>query len=381
MTINYFFGKKSNFIQSSSVLYNVIQENLNSIGHYNISGKYYSFLNKRNVNNLKNNIFFVLLKTFGKNYVLFLTQHENKNYCIFINKKNNVMNIISAKFSSDLFSGTLFDGEMVKTEKNKYIFLINDLIYFKGESLVTHSFNERHTLLESILKNKYKEDRELSMIKKEYFNINEIDDLVDRYTKYLSYKCAGLIFKNNENFSDNYLFSFPECRTDSKILKNGVTIDNQKVVISEEHIINENKNIKQHSKSVDNDSDLFGDIEDVNNNEEIITHTIKKETCNFLVNPTDMPDIYELYCYSSNNNIEKYALALVPNLEMSNQLKEELNFEHLQENVLTKIKKNKISYYECKYNKHFKKWVPYKKSNIMDNISLINQTQILLEAS
>ena len=33
----------------------------------------------------------------------------------------------------------------------------------------------------------------------------------------LNYKCSGLYFKNNDNFSDNYLYPFPECRSDYKV--------------------------------------------------------------------------------------------------------------------------------------------------------------------
>ena len=53
--------------------------------------------------------------------------------------------------------------------------------------------------------------------------------LVEKYTNFLNYKSSGLYFKNTNNFSDNYLFIFPECRSDSKILNNGITLDNLKV--------------------------------------------------------------------------------------------------------------------------------------------------------
>ena len=192
----------------------------------------------------------------------------------------------------------------------------------------------------------------------------------------MSYRCSGLLFKNNTNFGDNYLFSFPECRSDSKILKNGVTIDNQKVIIKEEHIIiNSKQNINKESNE---DDELFGELENVNivDNEELKN----KKTCNFMINPTSLPDIYELYCYSSNNNIEKYAYASVPNIDTSNYIKSIVNFDNINENVLTKIKKNNATFVECNYHKGFKKWIPVKEVNEMDNITIINQTQIILDS-
>ena len=99
-----------------------------------------------------------------------------------------------------------------------------------------------------------------------------------------------------------------------------------------------------------------------------------------MINPTRMPDIYELYCYSSNNNIEKYSFASVPDIETSNYLKSIINFDNINENVLTKIKKKNATYIECIYNKIFKKWVPKNKTNSMDNISIINKIQITLDS-
>ena len=176
------------------------------------------------------------------------------------------------------------------------------------------------------------------------------------------------------------MFSFPECRSDSKILKNGVTIDNQKGIINEEHkIINTKQNTKQNTnKQLNEDDELFGELENVNsvNSEEMKN----KKTCNFMINPTTLPDIYELYCYSSNNNIEQYAYASVPNIDTSNYIKSIVNFDNISENVLTKIKRNNATFVECEYHKVFKKWIPIKKVNEMDNITIINQTQIILDS-
>lgn len=382
MPTSFFFGKQSNFIQSSSKLYNLVNTNISNIGRFKIESKYYSFLNKKNLNNLSNYKFFVLLKSFGKNYVLFLTNIENKKYCIFINKKNNVMNIVKLNFSDELYEGTLLDGEIVKNEYNKYIFLINDLPYYKGKSLITQNFEERNILIEEILEKNFKLDNDLYISRKKYFNFNEINDLVENYSKVLNYKCSGLLFKNNTNFGDNYLFSFPECRSDSKILKNGVTIDNQKVIVQEEHKIISPKNSKNDLTSLNDDEELFGEVENINENNNVINNdSINENTlCKFMINPTELPDIFELYCYSSNNNIEKCSYASVPNIETSNYLKSIINFEMINENVLTKIKKNIATFVECKYHKNFKKWIPIKQTDTMDNITVINQVQITLDS-
>jgi hypothetical protein len=207
---------------------------------------------------------------------------------------------------------------------------------------------------------------------------DDIKDLVENYMNKLNYKCAGLYFKNMNNFSDNYLFIFPECRSDSKILNNGGNGGNINNI--DNKIIND-----------DDDDDLFKNVEIIKverNVEKKIEKKIEKNnlklektTCKFLIHPTAMPDIYELYCKNNNNNIEKYNYAAVPDIETSNFLKNLLNNNYnMNEDIHTKVLNSNGIYVECNYHKSFKKWIPYKKVDSMDNINCINQIQIILDS-
>lgn len=373
MSNNLFCGK--NTIILSSSIRNEIKKKLNSIGTFNLTSKYYSFLSKKNVNNLRDNIFSVSLRSFGKAFILFTINVNNKNYCVFINKKNEFMNVIQLKFHKDLYLGTLFDGEIVKNENDKWIFLINDIAYYKGENLITEKFPKRQNILNNIFKTEFENIKNDNFLlsRKQFFEYKFIQDLVDTYMNKLNYKCSGLYFKNHNNFSDNYLFIFPECRSDTKILNNGVTIDNQKVRIDD------SKNVMKKSVSKE-DMLLFGEIEDVNVIDENEKPKLKTTTCKFLINPTPLPDIYELYCLGSNNQIEKLTHACVPDLQTSNLLKEIINNENMFESISDKIKSKKANYVECNYHKEFKKWIPFKKCDSMDQINLINETQIILDS-
>ena len=445
----YFCGKKSIQINNSSLIQQ-IKEKIKQLGSFHLSSKYYTFLSKKNVNNLKESSFLVSLRSFGKNFILFIITINQKNYCIFINKKNEIMNIVQFQFEEEIYQGTIFDGELVKNSNNKWLFIINDIAYYKGKNIITEKFTKRQDLISHILKKEYNPNSDyFYIIKKEFFSYEKINDLVDRYQKCLNYKHSGLYFKNIDNFSDNYLFIFPECRTDSKILNNGVTIDNQKVIIEEN---NENQNdqagvssqntmniinamntknlqletqkysninnqsqynsinnissIKQEKNTIlsQEEEDLFGDNELVEDNLLMNTSSTKstfvsypssqivsqnssndklkldKITCNFLVNPTNLPDVYELYCFSNNNNVEKYAYAAVPDLNTNKLLKEIISFENINDDIHKKIQDQNIIYMECNYHKKFKKWVPFKKTDSMDSIHVINQTQIILDS-
>ena len=83
MKSTYFSNKKSLEIISPQIK-NDIKSLIVKIGSFNLTSKYYTFLNKKNVNNLKDNLFQVSLSTFGKKFILFVTIYNTKKYCIFI---------------------------------------------------------------------------------------------------------------------------------------------------------------------------------------------------------------------------------------------------------------------------------------------------------
>jgi len=371
----YFSNKKSLQIISNDIK-NDIKQYINKIGSFNLISKYYTFLNKKNVNNLKENNFLISLSTFGKKFILFITIYNNKKYCIFINKKNDSMVVTQLKFIDDIFTGTLFDGELVKNSDDKWIYLINDIAYYKGKNIITKSFLERQNIIEYILKNEHDNDSQTFYIsKKNYFEYKCIKDLVENYSKILNYKSSGLYFKSMTNFSDNYLFIFPECRSDSKILKNGITIDN-KNIIEDEDIVLDVESINNDIYSVSNMSSInLSTISSKNNLK------LEKTTCRFLINKTQMPDIYELYCRNTYNNIEKYSYASVPDIDTSNFLKNIFYEDYdYNEDIDIRINNNTAIYVECNYHKSFKKWIPFKKVDSMDNVNNINQIQIILDS-
>ena len=101
-----------------------------------------------------------------------------------------------------------------------------------------------------------------------------------------------------------------------------------------------------------------------------MSNKLERITCKFIIHSTLMPDIYELYCKGINNSIERYSYAGVPDMEVSNFLKE----------LFIDKDENKEIYVECNYHKHFKKWVPFQRVDTLDTINAINQTQTILDS-
>ena len=375
MKSTYFGNKKALQIISTNVR-NDIKSSIQNLGPFNLISKYYTFLNKKNVNNLKETDFQVTLSTFGKKYIMYITDYNSKKYCLFINKKNDCITLVQLKFSEDIFKGSLFDGELVKNSNDQWIFLINDMAYYKGTNYITSSFEERKTIIEDFLENEYEYDSDQGFFisNKPYFSYEYLKDLTNTYMNLLNYKCSGLYFKNINNFSDNYLFIFPECRSDSKILKNGTVLDDVNT--------NSMKSIKLESDD-DEDELMFGKVEVIVKDDKPAQQQslpkLEKTVCRFLINSTGMPDVYELYCKSNNNNIEKYSYAAVPDIDTSNFLQSLFPTENTAD-IYTKVDNGTAVYVECNYHKSFKKWVPYKRVNSMDTLNSINQIQIILDS-
>ena len=375
-----FCNKKSSDIVSTKAIED-IKSLIKTIGSFNTDLKYYSFLNRKNISDLKDGRYNVALSTFGKKFVMFITNYANRKYCIFINKKNEAMTVVQMKFTNEMFNGSLFDGELVKTEYDEWIFLINDVMYYKGENIVTKHFDERQNIINEFLENEYEYDEKqgFQLSKKRYFPFEQIKDLVETYMNVLSYKSAGLHFKNLDNFCSNYLYIFPENRTDSKILQSGTIIDDITNNVTKEIKFNPNVNVVMNVISSSSSSpptvkeentDLLDEFEEVEAEVKAEVKPIENKTCKFLIMTTSMPDIYGLYCKGHTGSSDRYSYASVPDMETSNFLN----------NLFKNNERNGKIYVECNYHKGFKKWVPFRVTDSMDTLNTINKTQILLDA-
>ncbi len=362
---------------NESKIRTAVLNNIRRIGNFGVTSKYYTFLNKKNLYEIKDGDFKVSLCSYGKKYVLFLTTIEDKRYSVLINKKNEVMVHCKYNFQHQLYSGTLFDGELVKNEDNKWVFIINDVAYENGVNVITRSFEERQTIINDIIENKYLKNGEnmTHIMKKLYFGYEHLEDLSTRYRGSLSYKCSGIYFRNVFNYSDNYLYVFPECRTDHQVLT--------KV---EETTTTNNSNTNNREDLVD---DIFGEVDVINTNRvnEDTTTNVKvdnkkntyfaeKKTCKFLAKPTTKPDVYELYCKSFDRHIEKYAYAGIPNMQTSKLMKGLFKNYVDEVDLTTLIRERKAIFVECEYKKKFKKWIPLREATGMDHHVQINEVQI-----
>jgi hypothetical protein len=298
-----------------------------------INDKTYSFLNEKNMH-LLNDQYKVCINTFGHKYLLFLTKYEHKNNSIFINKKKGDMIMVRFRFDNDIFNNTLFDGELIKNNKNEWVYVITDIISYTNEYVSkSRTLSERRKLLKDIIENKYSKDETINFCHidiKKYFNLKYLDDIYQRYISSVPYKCSGVYFQHIENYNKGFMYIFPEFRTSNQ--QNTTQNITQNAIQNDVHQQSISKNIIQQviPKKLDTEPD-------------------RKYPFDFFVKKTDLPDIYQMFYYRGNNLVN-YGYLGVPNIEISKLL---LNIFTSDDNI--KIK--------CEYSENFNKWIP---KNIVD---------------
>lgn len=113
------------------------------------------------------------------NFLLFLTRIHNKNYSVFVYNNKGQLHFYSVKFnfSEELYNGTLFKGELVKNQKECWIFYISDLVYYKQQYHFNNRMSNKLQLLAKILKEEYEFDDFLNVCHiqiKSYFTFNHL---------------------------------------------------------------------------------------------------------------------------------------------------------------------------------------------------------------
>jgi len=200
------------------------------------------------------------------------------------------------------------------------------------------------------------------------------------FSRELSSK-ENTLFSGERNSKENTLFSRERSskeNTNSKDFSSDSCSDlTDDLDLSLKDNLEKNKNINVNRSL---SSDIKKNYKDIKEKPKL-----EKTTCRFIINSTAMPDIYELYCKNSNNQIEKYSYASIPDISTSIFIKNifsdfsEYNSDK-NEDINTRVQNGKVIYVECTYHKAFKKWIPYKKVDSIDSINTINQIQIILDS-
>ena len=194
LTRTNFCNKKADNVTDNSMK-KYILDNLALKTEKRYDTRYAKVYNDQYKNNL-NNPHIVCIKSSGAQYLMFCTQINDVNYCFMIDKKIKEgyeypkIFIVNFRFSNELFNGTLFEVELIRDKNEDWSILIGDIYTYKGKSMKNIQVHDRINNCIDILENDYISDAfcDICPIRiKRYFNINQLNYIMDDFIKNLPY--------------------------------------------------------------------------------------------------------------------------------------------------------------------------------------------------
>ena len=330
-----FCDKTAFNIKTQNVKENILKD-IYDISKFKIIQKHFELLKKHHFSKLNDNPHLISLKSNGNPYLLYLTKFNFINTSIFIDKKVQSgyflprMIITRFSFPDELFDNTLIEGEMIKDNNGKWIFLINDIYISKNICLQNKNILKRLDILYDIFKDFKNESEDVCLFQiNKYFTYEKFQYLIDDYKKSLNYTCRGIYFKPLFFKFKNILYNFD----DSLICKvNRVKYQKKNEFISD---IQFNKNFNTNINTNTNNTES-------NMNTKIL----------FIEN-TELPDVYNLYKY----NLDEKNFTILPDIAYIKNIESSIYIKDLFINkpIKTKIKM------ECTFIDKFNKWFPTKR--------------------
>ena len=308
-----------------------ISEELKSLNISVLSRQYERFGTDTTIRAVKSNPHLLSVRTHGNPYFMFLTTVNGVQQCIFIDKKiqpgffHPRMILTKLWFDADLFSGTVFEGEMVSST-NTWTFLINDLVVDRGLHLGNVNLVRRVNYAYEILSKKFARDGmdPCKLEIKRYFPYEGLHDMVNTFIPTLPYGVRGIVFKS-------LFLKFRDILVDVR--------DEAEIRQGRERMKSKRKDAK-----VTNDFKLLSKsmsmsmpvAEEVNVEKEKIIQM-------FDMKMTSMPDVYELFHKGIKTDV-----ACIPNIAISKEMRD----------IFAKVSTSSTINMRCAYNERFKKWVP-----------------------
>jgi len=184
-------------------IFSQIQKLLNNSGNNNFKIKDNEFhgpqpvaIEKKDLETLKNNKYVVCEKSDGERYILLLINVDNNPFPILINRNNEIY-FTELTASKEMFVGTIFDGEIIKTKKGVWTYLIHDCMAFNGTNMSIVPHSQRYgAVIDFITKRyTYNEDNPFCIKTKIFYNYTpDIEKTWNHILSTTENEIDGLIF-------------------------------------------------------------------------------------------------------------------------------------------------------------------------------------------
>ena len=329
--------------------------------------KHYYNIDDNNIKYLTNLPHLISLRSNGNRYYIYFTLYNDIPIIYFIDMKIHTgyekPRIILSRglFDKSLFKNTLIDGEMIKTNENKWVFIINDIIAYEGAKLENMILPNRLKIIYNLLDTKYTPDKICDVCEykvKNYYYLSKksLNELLE-YSKLLNYSSRGIYFSSFYlkhkpkllNFNDSIIVSVHKKIKDNINFKENSNNENKEKyllsnsIISNSNVSNNNHNNKNNTIISNNGIDNNIIISNISNN-----NSNSNEMKELWISKTDDPDIYNIY---DNHNIltsNKLGIAFINSIHESIKMRD--IFKEKSTTITIKFK--------CIYNNKFKKYQP-----------------------
>lgn len=326
-----FCGKQGLNIKSNDAK-RILNEKLEGYG-INILKRHFDRFSPESDKKISSMKHFISLKSNGNPYLLFLTRLNGVDTAMFVDKKIQHgyflprMIIDRLSFKSSLFEDTVIDGEMVKIEDEKWLFIMNDLFVYRSKKMGKYSLLDRLGKLHIILQTKYFPipNQKYTIQVKRYFH--DLGDAMD-FKETLDYTSRGIQYKQMNGKFKYILKNFDDSLiTDVKRVKYSAT----------------NKFLEGTDAILEEDTATY----DINHKVPLSamksTQPSNSPMKKLYLQKTDQPDVYKLFDGESETGI-----ASVSTMKTSKMLK----------NAFSDVNLNGKKLFNCEFSDRFNKWVP-----------------------
>ena len=354
------FGDRVAWNIKCNIIKDVILNELLNLYNVRIIQKHYYNIDDNNIKYISKLPHLISLRSNGNRYYIYFTLYNDIPIIYFIDMKIHTgyekPRIILARglFDISLFKNTLLDGEMIKTNENKWIFIINDIISYEGKKMDDVILPERLKIIYNILDKKYTPDDICDVcsykVKNYYYlskkSLNELMTI----SKELNYTSRGIYFSSYYlkhkpklfNFNDNIIVSVQKKVKDVAEFKELVKSETPKILQQQQSQLQLQSQQEQRQQQQYQQPQTS-----IISTSNIIT-PLNKSSTDLWISKTDDPDIYNIY---DNHNIltsNKLGIAFIASLQDSIKMR----------NVF-KDKSTTITIkFRCNYNEKFKKYQP-----------------------
>lgn len=338
----------------SSDTKDVILNELEAKYQIRILQKHWQLVNETNVQQIYRSPHMACLRSNGNPYYCYFTKYDDTPIIYYIDKKvqpgYQKPRIILGRglFDPSVFENTVIEGEMIKDKHGKWLFLINDVIAYKGEYLENMPFPKRLQYAYDLLTRQYQTDDYVDVctfhVKQFVYATKDGLDYLLEFNETLPYTNRGIYYwpfylrykPKLVNFDPSLIKEVHRKVKDTPDFKESVPVS-----APEPRTPRTPETLSPVKTPVPKPVVCEAEIAHLKHDERILW-----------LRKTDQPDVYEVL-EQDNLQSNKMGVAHVASLITSKMLRRE--FKEATVAVLIPFK--------CVYNEGFKKWHPLSKAS------------------